>query len=384
VILTDGGGTLKLPNRSILFATAIVAIGAVTVFPATRGVSAAHPQAGVSGKIGFAFSDFTTSARWKFDESFFKAALKKLDPNVQVLVTDGKASQTTQQQQATSLLTRGVKLLIDVPVADASPIVRLAHNNSPRVKVLAYDRLILGAQEDAYASFNGYTVGVQQGTFIKNHVAKGGTIIEIAGSPTDNNAHLFHAGALSVLQPLITSGYYSWGYQIFTPNWDDATAQKECASALTKLNNKVNGVLVANDGMAVACIQSLKAQGLAGKIPITGQDATTAGLQQILLGNQSMTVYKPLKPLATAAAHIVDIWLHGKTLKANHACGQSATSTASNPCNTATKPGKTPSVIIGVKVVTKSNIKSTVLKDGFVKRADLCAGIASACAAAGI
>jgi D-xylose transport system substrate-binding protein len=375
---------VKLPTRSILFATALVAIGAVTVFPATRGVSAAHPQAGVSGKIGFAFSDFTTSARWKFDESYFKTALHKIDPNIQVLVTDGKASQTTQQQQATSLLTRGVKLLIDVPVADASPIVRLAHNNSPRVKVLAYDRLILGAQEDAYASFNGYVVGVQQGTFIKKNVAKGGTIIEIAGSPTDNNAHLFHDGAMSVLQPLISSGYYKLGYQIFTPNWDDATAQKECASALTKLNNKVNGVLVANDGMAVACIQSLKAQGLAGKIPITGQDATTAGLQQILLGQQSMTVYKPLKPLATAAAHIVDLWLHGKSLKASHACQLTKTSTVGNPCNTPTKPGKTPSVIIGVEVVTKGNIKSTVLKDGFVSRSDLCAGIAAACTAAGI
>src|SRR5579872_6988896 len=167
--------------------TAIVAIGAVTVLPASRSASAAHSNAAVTGTVGFAFSDFTTSARWVFDRDFFKAALHKLDPNVQVLVTDAKASQATQIQQAQSLLTRGVKVLIDVPVADASPIVRAAH--ASHVKILAYDRLILGAREDAYASFNGYQVGVQQGMFIKNHVAKGSTIIEIAGSPTDNNAH---------------------------------------------------------------------------------------------------------------------------------------------------------------------------------------------------
>jgi len=345
----------------------------VTSVPLNSHVFAAHSQAPVTGKIGFLFSDFTTSARWAFDRDFFKAALKKLDPQVTVVVTDAKASQTTQQQQATSDLTNGVKVLIDVPVdsAQAAAIVRAAHANSPRVPVLAYDRLITGAFEDAYASFNGYSVGVQQGKFIKAHVAKGGTIIEIAGSPTDNNAHLFHDGAMSVLQPLISSGYYKLGYNIFTPNWDDATAEKECASALTKLNNKINGVLVANDGMAVACITALKAQGLAGKVPITGQDATVAGLQQIVLGFQSMTVYKPLRPLANVAAHIVDLWLHHKTYKSK--------------VKTDTKGGgKTPSAIIGVITVTKSNIKSTVLKDKFVSRKDLCKGIESACKAAGI
>jgi D-xylose transport system substrate-binding protein len=189
---------------------------------------------------------------------------------------------------------------------------------------------------------------------------------------------------MSVLQPLITSGYFKLGYQKFTPNWNDAAAQLECASALTSLNNKVDGVLVANDGMAVACITALKAQGLAGKIPVTGQDATVPGLQQVLLGNQSMSVYKPIKPLAFQAAKIVDGWLHGKTFKATHPCGPMTISSFKSLCNTKTNPGKTPSLIIHVITVTKANMKSTVIADGYVKRADLCKGIVAACKAAGL
>jgi len=359
---------LKVSKRFVPVAALCLAAVAMSSFPVSSRALAAHSQAPITGKVGFLFSDFTTSARWVFDRDYFKAALKKLDPQVQVVVTDAKAAQTTQQNQAKSDLTAGVKVLIDVPVdsGQAAQIVKAAHQNSPRVPVLAYDRLITGAKEDAYASFNGFSVGVQQGTFIKNHVKKGGTIVEIAGASTDNNAHLFHNGARSVLDPLFKSGYFKLGYFKFTPNWDDATAQREMASALNSLSNKVDGVLVANDGMAVAAIQALKAQKLAGKIPVTGQDATVAGLQQILLGNQSMTVYKPLRKLTAAAAHIVDLWLHGKTF----------TSSVATP----TGAGPTPSSLAKVLTVTKANIKSTVIKDGFVTKAALCSGIpASAC-----
>jgi D-xylose transport system substrate-binding protein len=338
----------------------VLALG-VGIGPTLSHVQAAHSSA-ITGKVGFLFSDFTTSARWQFDKKFFIQDLKKLDPGVTVVVTDAKASQTTQQNEAKSDLTAGVKVLIDVPVdsAQAAAIVRAAHANSPRVPVIAYDRLITGVKSDAYVSFNGFQVGVQQGKFIKSHVAKGGTIVSIAGSPTDNNAHLFYNGAMSVLRPLFKSGYYKLGYDKYTPNWDDAVAQQEMASALSKLNNKVNGVLVANDGMAGGVITALKAQGLAGKVPVTGQDATVAGLQQILEGNQSMTVYKPIKTISGPTAHIVDLFLHGKTFT-------SGTMTSSGA-------GGVPSVIKPVETVTKANMKQTVIKDGFVTKAQLCNG----------
>lgn len=345
---------MQFRRKLIPIVTLAVAIPTIAAFPMGSHVQASPQRAAIKGKVAFLFSDFTTSARWQFDKQFFIRDLKKIDPGVQVVVYDAKAAQTNQQNQAKSALTSGANLLIDVPVdsAQAAAIVRAAHANKPRVPVIAYDRLITGAYEDAYVSFNGYAVGVQQGKFLKSHVAKGGTIVSIAGSPTDNNAHLFYSGAMSVLRPLFNSGYYKLGYDKFTPDWNDATAQQEMASALNQLNNKVNGVLVANDGMAGGVITALQAQKLAGKIPVTGQDATAAGIQQICLGNQSMTVYKPITKIAAAAAHIADVLLRHKGYH--------------SAVRTQTGAGGTPSAIIPVITVTKSNIKSTVFKDGYV------------------
>jgi D-xylose transport system substrate-binding protein len=337
---------------------------------------AAHQRA-ISGTVGFLITDFTTSARWAFDRDYVIADLKALDPGVTVKWTDAKANQTTQQTQAQSLLTAGAKVLIDVPVdsTGAGQIVKIAHANTPPVPVIAYDRLISGAPVDAYTSFDGFSVGVQQAKYLIKHVKKGGTIVSIAGSTTDNNAHLFYNGAMSVLKPLIANGTYKLGYDQFTPNWDDVKAQTEMASALTKLNNKVDGVLVANDGMAGGVIAALKAQGLAGKIPVTGQDATDAGIQQILLGNQSMTIYKPLKNLAKAASQITDVFLHGKKLSASSMISAGKVTMVNNGMT------NVPSVILPVITVTKANIKSTVIADGFTTKARLCKGIpASACA----
>ncbi len=365
---------MKAHKRLIPAVIAAIAVGAMGSLPQANHVFAAHPgKTQITGKVGFLFSDFTTSARWQFDKKFFIQELHKLDPKVQVIATDAKADQTTQQNQAKSLLTQGVKVLIDVPVdsAQAAAIVKAAHAEKPRVPVMAYDRLITGAYEDAYASFDGFAVGAQQGAFLKSHVAKGGTIVEIAGAPTDNNAHLFHQGAFSVLQPLFNSKYYTPGYSIFTPSWSATTAQQEMSSALNKLNNKVNGVLVANDGMAGGVVSALQKQHLNGKIPVTGQDATVAGIQQILLGNQSMTVYKPIRTLSKVAAHIVDLWLHHRVY---HSKVKTDTLGA----------GKTPSVIKPVETVTKSNIKSTVIKDGFVTKAELCTSAVPAADCAGL
>jgi D-xylose transport system substrate-binding protein len=328
---------------------------------------AAAPRAG--GTVAFLFSDFTTSARWVFDKNFYIAALKTAEPGYTVKVQDAKNSQTNQQNDAQSALTAGANLIIDVPVdsAGAAAVVKLAHANNPPVPVIAYDRLITGTPVDAYVSFDGYNVGVQQANYLVAHVKKGGTIVSIAGAPTDNNAHLFHDGAMSVLKSKFASGYFKLGYDKFTPSWDPSQGQAEMAAALTKLNNKVDGVLSANDGLAGGIEIALKAQGLAGKIPVTGQDATVAGLQQILLGNQSMTIYKPIRRLSAAAVTVSKVLLAGKKF----------TSSVTTPNGV----GNVPTILLKVETVTKANIKSTVLADGYVSKADLCKGIpASACA----
>ncbi|MGH2442509.1 MAG: sugar ABC transporter substrate-binding protein [Chloroflexota bacterium] len=346
---------MKVSKRYAAVAALGVAVVGMTVSPIARPAQAAHSGKGVTGKVAFLFSDFTTSPRWQFDKQYFKRDLKKIDPHVQLVVYDAKATQTVQQNQARAALTSGATLLIDVPVdsAQAAIIVRDAHANKPRVPVIAYDRLITGAREDAYASFNGFAVGVQQAKFLKSHVKKGSTLVSIAGSPTDNNAHLFYQGAMSVLRPLIKKGYYKLAYDKFTPNWDQATAQQEMSAALNQTGNKVQGVLVANDTMGLGVIQALRAQHLAGKVVVTGQDASVEGIQQICLGNQSMTVYKPIARLATAAAHIADRLLRHKGFKSS--------------IKTPTGSGKTPTALESVETVTKANVKQTVIKDGYVK-----------------
>ena len=346
-------------RRIIPVVTLALAVPTIAAFPIANHVQAASQHAAMTGKVAFLMSDFTTSARWQSDRKFFIQEMKKLDPGIQVVVYDAKNAQTNQQNQAKAALTAGAKLLVDVPVdsAQAAAIVREAHNNKPRVPVIAYDRLITGAFEDAYASFDGYSVGVKQGKFLQAHVAKGGTIVSIAGAPTDNNAHLFYSGAMSVLRPLFASHYFKLGYDKFTPNWDAATAQQEMASALNQLNNKVNGVLSANDGMAGGIVTALAAQKLAGKVVVTGQDGTIAGLQQICLGNQSMTVYKPYRVLAQKTAHIADILLHHKGYHSG--------------IRTQTGAGGTPTSLTNVVTVTKSNIASTEIADGFVKKSDV-------------
>ena len=171
---------------------------------------------------------------------------------------------------------------------------------------------------------------------------------------------------MQVLDPLVKSGRYKLAYDRYTPNWDSNAAQAETASALNNLGNKVDGILVANDGMAGGVVAALRAQHLDGKVLVTGQDATVAGLQNILTGEQSMTIYKPIRKLAEAAAQMTDAYLKGKKPK--------TTSTMKN--------GKidVPTVLLPVVTVTKANIKSSVIADGFVTKEQLCNGIpASAC-----
>ena len=341
----------------------------VAVVAATAAVPVALRAADKNGTVGFLISDYTTSARWQLDKSYFIEAMKKLDPGINVVVDDAQTDQTRQQTQATSLLTSGAKVLLDVPVdsTQAGAIVRSAHDNKPRVPVIAYDRLVSGADVDAYATFDPIAVGRQQAEYILSHVKPGATIVSIAGAETDNNGIAFHKGAMDVLEPLVKAGKYKMPYDKFTPEWSASTAQAEMASALNNANDKVDAVLVANDGMAAGVIAALRAQHLAGKVVVTGQDATVAGLQDVLTGEQSMTIYKPIRRLAMAAAEITDAFLKGQKPK-------TTTTTNNGTVNV-------PTILLPVVTVTKANIKSTVLADGFVTKAQLCANLpASACA----
>jgi D-xylose transport system substrate-binding protein len=188
----------------------------------------------------------------------------------------------------------------------------------------------------------------------------------IDGSQTDNNALLFSKGAHSVIDPLVSSGALKKVYEKYTPNWDNPTAQTEMQAALTANQNNVQIAYVANDGMAGTVIAALKALKLNGKVLVTGQDATVAGLQSILEGDQSMTVYKAYTKEAGATAQLVAAISSGAD-----------TTTIVNGQTTVPVTGgaNIPSVLETPVAVDKTNIATTVVADGQVTKAQLCAGL---------
>jgi D-xylose transport system substrate-binding protein len=244
--------------------------------------------------------------------------------------------------------------------AGAAVVNYAARNGVP---VISYDRLIQDSAVTAYISFDNYKVGVLQGQYIADHTKPGGTVIVIGGAPTDPNAFDFRNGALSVLDPLVKSGALNIAYNVMTPEWSPENAFQETQQALTKLNNNVDAVLAANDGTASGAVRALQAVGLAGKVPVTGQDATDGGLTYILEGQQSMTVFKYVPQEAAVAAEL--------------AVSIGATGAApAGLVNAQVDNGKVkvPSVLLTPIVVTADNIADTVIKSGYTTLSAICVG----------
>jgi D-xylose transport system substrate-binding protein len=239
------------------------------------------------------------------------------------------------------------------------------------VPVIAYDRLIQDKNTAYYVSFDNVKVGQLQGQYVadnyQSYVTANGNnnLVMINGSQTDNNAVLFKQGAHSALDPLISGGKLTKVYEQFTPNWDNPTAQNEMQAALTQTGGKLAIAYVANDGMAGTVIAALQQAHLAGKVLVTGQDATVAGIQNILLGNQSMTVYKAISKETDAAAQLAAALSAG-----------SSTDSLTNGAKTATQDGGNLASVLETPVaVDKTNIATTVLQDGFVTKAEICANV---------
>lgn len=315
---------------------------------------------GGSGTIALLLPDTTSSARWEHqDRPDFIKAVAKLAPKVKVDYQNAQGSTTTQQQQAEAEITNGAKVLVLCPVDANAAAAIVAEADKAGVKVVSYDRQTSGPI-DYYVSFNNEKVGELQGQYIAKHTPKGGTVVMIDGAQSDPNALQFAKGAHKILDPLFKNGTLKKGYETYTPKWNPANGLREMQQALTKLNDKVSGVLSANDGLAGAVVQALSAQKLAGKVPVTGQDATDAGLHRIMQGTQSMTVYKAVPKEAKAAAELAVDILKGKT-------------PPSSLVNGTVKSGskQIPSVLLNPVSVTKSNIKSTVIADGYTTMAKI-------------
>jgi len=318
-------------------------------------------------KVGVLLPETATSARWDSeDKPWLTQGIKSALSGATVDYNNAD----TQQNQAEAALTKGACILV-VGAKDAdkaSAIVQKA--KAAKVPVIAYDRLIQDNDLAFYVSFDNVKVGELQGQYIVDHYKsylKGSNhnLVMINGAQTDNNAILFRQGALNKLQPLISGGQLNKLVDEYTPNWDNPTAQNEMQGALTAHQNNIQIAYVANDGMANAVIAALKSQHLNGKVLVTGQDATVTGIQNILTGDQGMTVYKAITKEATATAQLVAAISNG-------------TDTSSLTSGSTTKTmdgGNVPSVLETPVSVDKTNIASTVIADGFVTKSEICSGL---------
>ncbi len=362
----------------LVFSLFLAACGSTSTTTGTTPAAATNGKGCM--KVGVLLPETATSARWDSkDRPLLTSLIPKQLAGATVDYNNAEGSADTQQTQAQADLTKGdcILVLASVDSIKAAAIVSLA--KSKGVPVIAYDRLIYSADLNYYVSFDNTKVGALQGGYIASHyqsyVSANGTknTVMINGAQTDNNALLFSAGAHSQLDPLFSSGALKKVYEQFTPGWDNATAQTEMQAALTANGNKVAVAYVANDGMANNVIAALKAVKLNGKVLVTGQDATAAGIHNILTGDQAMTVYKKIDLEANGTAQLV-----AAISKGTDTSTLTAGVTVAIPSSGGAAAGtKIPSVLEIPVAVDKSNIASTVIADGFVTAAEVCTGLPS-------
>jgi D-xylose transport system substrate-binding protein len=322
-----------------------------------------------AGKIGVILPDTKSSVRWETaDRPALQAAFDAAGVKYDIQNAEGDADKMTQI--ADSMMTSGVTVLAIVNLDSDSGAAIEEKAASQGVKTIDYDRLTLGGSADYYVSFDNTKVGELQGQGLANCLGnKPANIVYLNGSPTDNNATLFAQGAHSVLDK--DKNYKVVGEQA-VPDWDNDQAVTIFEQLYTAAGGKVDGVLAANDGLGGSAISILEKNNLAGKVPVTGQDATVEGLQNILAGTQCMTVYKSAKEEAGALAQAAIALSKGEKAQ--------TTGTTKD----ATGGRDVPSVLLDPKAITKDNVND-VIADGGQKKEDVCAGkFAKLCAGAGI
>jgi D-xylose transport system substrate-binding protein len=306
-----------------------------------------------SVKIGMVIDDLRLE-RWQKDRDFFVERAESLGAKVYVQSANGNAQ--TQISQIENMITRGVDVLVVIPTNGEvlSNVIKEATRDG--IKVLAYDRLINNADIDFYLSFDNEVVGEMQAkAMIK--AKPSGRYFLMGGAPTDNNAKLFRKGQMNILQPKIDSGDIKVVGDQWVNSWLAENALKIMENALTANNNDIDVVVASNDATAGGAIQALTAQGLDGKVFISGQDADLAAIRRIIAGTQTMTVYKPIIALAQHAAEIAVTLGNGETPEQNA------------KLNNGTKD--VPAWLLDPIAVDVNNIKETIVADGFHTEEDL-------------
>ena len=314
--------------------------------------------------------DTLKEARWQGDRDTFVKRAGEL--GAKVLDLAANSDDTVQIGDVEKLITRGVDVLVIVPHDGKAmaKAVRMAHEAG--IPVIAYDRLIAGSDLDLYVSFDNVRVGELQAKYLVEHLPTPGRgkLIRIYGAKSDHNAFLFKQGQDNVLKPYIARGDIEVVHEDWAEDWKPESAKRIVNAAISAHGPAFDAVLASNDGTAGGAIQALLEEGLiaadgagAGKL-VTGQDAELVACQRIARGTQSMTVYKPLRSLATGAAELAVRLAQGKPVIAHGSVNNGSIDV--------------PAVLSDVVIVTRDNLQSTVIADGFQSRDEVYRGIPEA------
>jgi D-xylose transport system substrate-binding protein len=306
-------------------------------------------------KIGLSFSDFATE-RWPRERDEMSKILKAA--GYDVLVQEANHDAKLQNDQVKNMVTHGVKVIIAVAEDGDSLAAAVDDASKKGVKVLAYDRLIKSPNIAAYVSFDNVDVGRNQAKGVLAVRAKGNFVL-LGGSPTDNNAYLVRAGQMEVLQPLIDKGDIKIVADQRVDNRDVADAKKTMEKILTATKGKFDAIVASNDGTALGAIEAMKVKGLAGRVPISGQDATEAGCNSIARGELTVTILKDTRDLPPLACDIAI------KLAKKEAIPGLAMFKLADLAGDKTKTGEVPCKFLEVFQVTRANLKQLVVDSGF-------------------
>jgi D-xylose transport system substrate-binding protein len=349
----------KVFRRSTILLAVAIAAGGTLI---TTGATAGTAKKAASIDVCVLLPDTKSSVRWvQFDAPDFAKALKAA--GVKYSITNALNDPLKQKAQAQACLAAGAKVVVETSLdnGSAASIEKLFTDKGG--KAIDYDRQVTGGSASVYVTFDGTKVGEAQANGVvaamkANGTYKGGTVAELWGGQTDQNAFWFKSGNDAVFNPLFKAGTLKKGPTQFVPDWDANNAATIFNQMLVKTSNKIDGVLAANDNIAGAVVADLKAKGLP-PIPLSGQDATVQGIQYIIAGWQSGTVYKYVPDEANAAAAAAVALLKGQKPKTN----------------TTRKNGSKaePTLALPVVWITKANY-TRLFTDKFLKKSDVCVG----------
>jgi D-xylose transport system substrate-binding protein len=298
-------------------------------------------------KIGFAL-EATTGERWQTDLDAFETRAKQL--GAQVVSADAKGDDDRQLQQVKEMLQGGIRVLVLLPhdTVKAAAIANAA--KAANVKVISYDRLVRNSDVDLYITFNRMEIGKMQAEALVQKAPKGNYVL-IAGSSNDEGARALHDAQMSVLQPYVARGDIKIVADDYIQDWVPTDAYLAMQKVLDATRGDIAAVVASNDGMAGGAIQALREKNLAGKVAVSGQDADLAAVICVAQGTQTMTIYKPIMQQASRAAEEAVRLAKGESPQGDIAVNNGKV--------------KVPVILLKPVLVTRNNISSTVVKDGF-------------------